>query len=156
MAGRNAYGLVTVLGNHHYAGVLSYSTIIGGAAMIFTAIRNPAGIAPSLQGPLQHLGRWLLSARRAEWVAGLRRVLPGLVVAMIPVTLLLWDKATEFRNWFLLLVPALGLFLRATVLEAYHGIRKPKGPNPLATVSVPSTLRTQPREQPLVEEGVLR
>ncbi len=118
-----ANGLVTVFGNHHYQGVLDYSTIIGGAAMIFTAIRNPVGIAPSLQAPLQHLGTWLKAARGPEWLTAVKRVTPGLVVAMIPISLLLWNKATEFRNWFLLMVPVLGLFLRGIGLEIYGAIK---------------------------------
>lgn len=151
-----ANGLITALGNHHYSGVLSYSTIIGGAAMVFTAIRNPAGIAPSLQPQLQHLGRWLLAARRPEWVAGLRRVLPGLVIAMVPVTLLLWNKATEFRNWFLLLVPALGLFIRGIALEIYQGIRKPKGPAdspPPASAAPSAATYVDAHDTALVEQG---
>ena len=119
-----ANGLITVLGNHFYNGLLAYTTIIGGAAMIFTAIRNPAGIAPTFQPLVQHFGRWLKSARGPEWVAALRRVMPGALIGMIPIALLLWSKAGEFRNWFLLMVPALGLFLRGIAMESFGGVRK--------------------------------
>ncbi len=118
-----ANGLITVLGNHHYVGVLSYSAIIGGAAMIFTAIRNPAGIAPTLQPAFQYLGSWLLRARGPEWSSAIRRIGPGACVAMVPVAALLWNKVTEWRNWFLVLVPLLGLFIRGIVVEAVRGVK---------------------------------
>ena len=90
-------------------------------------------------------------------MAGLRRVLPGLVIAMVPVSLLLWNKATEFRNWFLLLVPALGLFIRGIALEAYQGIRKPKGAAPDSQPppsAVPSAAKyVDARDTALVEQG---
>ena len=134
-----ANGLITVLGNHHYHGVLEYTNIIGGAAMIFTAIRNPAGTAPTLQGPLQYLGTWLKTARGPQWKAAVLRVTPGLLIAMIPVVALLWAKATEFRNWFLLMVPMLGLMIRGIAMESYHGFKasqqKRKGIVPTAQAS---------------------
>jgi len=158
-----ANGLITVLGNHHYAGVLSYSSIIGGAAMIFTAIRNPAGIAPTVQPALQYLGSWLRSARGPQWLTAIKRVGPGAGVAMVPVALLLWNKATEFRNWFLLLVPGLGLFIRGILVEAWRGVMAKRAIRRGSTVTVaPSLLSAPPTTQAapplpaaaLVEQGV--
>jgi branched-chain amino acid transport system permease protein len=118
-----ANGLVTVLGNHHYSGLLSYTTIIGGAAMIFTAIRNPAGIAPTIQPLLQYFGNWLKTARGPQWIKALKRVFPGALIASVPVIALLWAKATEFRNWFLLMVPLLALFIRGVGLQIFGSIK---------------------------------
>ena len=121
-----ANGLITVFGNHHFPGLLNYSSLLGGAAMVFTAIRNPAGIAPTFQPLLQHLGKWLRTARGPQWSAAVRRVGPGLLVAMVPVGLLVWNKAEQWRNWFILLVPAAGLMLRGTALEITQGVRARK------------------------------
>ena len=118
-----ANGMVAIVGNHFYKGVLDYTTIIGGAAMIFTAVRQPAGIAPTFQPLVQHFGRWLVRARGREWATALRRVAPGALLAMIPVVLLLWTKAGEFRNWFLLQVPLTALFIRGIALEIINGVK---------------------------------
>jgi branched-chain amino acid transport system permease protein len=124
-------GIITALGQHHYNGVLEYSSIIGGAAMIFTAIHNPVGIAPRLQPGFQYLGSWLLKARGKEWVKAIKAVVPGTLLCGVPVALLLWSKATEWRNWFLLMVPGYGLFIRSIVKQIWTAVspklgRKPK------------------------------
>jgi branched-chain amino acid transport system permease protein len=118
-----ANGLVTALGSHHYSGVTEYTTIIGGAAMIFTAIRNPAGIAPTVQPLLQYFGNWLKTARGPQWIAAAKRVAPGAAIASVPIIALLYSKATEFRLWFLLMVPLLALFLRGVGLEMYRSMK---------------------------------
>ncbi len=78
-----ANGLITIYGNHIYHGVLDYTSIIGGAAMIFTAIHNPVGIAPRVQPGLQYLGNWLRRARGPEWIKAIRTVAPGAIIAGI-------------------------------------------------------------------------
>jgi branched-chain amino acid transport system permease protein len=132
-------GLVTALGQHHYQGVLEYTSIIGGVAMIFTAISNPIGIAPRLQPGLQYLGSWLLRARGKEWLKAGRSVVPGMVVCALPIALLLWAKAAEWRNWFLLLVPAVGLFVRGIAMEVTAAVRRRVGErssSPVKTTSI--------------------
>jgi hypothetical protein len=116
---------------------VEYSSIIGGAAMIFTAIHNPVGIAPRLQPAFQYLGSWLLKARGKEWAKALKAVVPGTLLCAVPVALLLWSKATEWRNWFLLMVPGYGLFIRSIVKQIWTAIapklgRKPVTPTPTA------------------------
>ena len=147
-----ANGMVAIVGNHFYKGVLDYTTIIGGAALIFTAVRQPAGIAPTFQPLVQHFGRWLVKARGREWVTALRRVAPGALLGMVPVVLLLWSKAGEFRNWFLLQVPLTGLFLRGIALEVINGVksgRARRGPQPPAAAS-----GTREATPVLVEQGL--
>lgn len=118
-----ANGLVTAYGNHVYHGVLDYTSIIGGVAMIFTAIHNPGGMAPRIQPGLQYLGNWLKRARGAEWVSAARKVAPGAIIAGIPISLLVWNKAEEWRNWFLLMIPVTSLLVRSLSKEAWHAIR---------------------------------
>ena len=100
--------------NHHFHNAISVdlTSIIGGVALVFTAIHNPGGIAPRLQPAFQYLGNWLLKARGKEWIKAIRTVGPGAAIAAVPLALLLWNKAEEWRNWFLLLVPLSGIFLR--------------------------------------------
>jgi hypothetical protein len=115
--------LITAFGNHHFGGLQNYNVIIGGAAMIFTAIRNPAGIAPTVQPLLQYFGNWLKTARGPQWIAAIKRVTPGALVASVPIVALLWSKATEFRLWFLVMVPLLALFFRGIGLEVYRSMK---------------------------------
>ncbi len=117
-----ANGMVAAIGNHHYQGVVEYSSIIGGVAMIFTAIQNPAGIAAKLQPGFQYLGNWLRTARGPQWKSALQRVVPGALIAMIPVSALVWAKVTEWRNWYLLMIPALGLFIRAIAMQIWASV----------------------------------
>jgi branched-chain amino acid transport system permease protein len=148
-----ANGLITVVAGHHSKGLVDYTSIIGGAAMIFTAIRNPAGIAPTLQPALQYLGKWLKTARGPQWAKATRAVLPGALVAMGAVSLLLWNKAEEWRNWFLLLVPSAGLFIRGIAKELFHAVKgslskgKPGAPGAPAASASPAASST------LAEQG---
>jgi len=132
-------GLITVMGSHHTPGLIDYTAIMGGAGMIFTAIRQPAGLAPTFQPLIQYLGRWLKTARGPEWIAGAKRVLPGALLGMAFVSYMLYIKAEEFRNWHILMVIVYGLAIRAIVLELYHGIKNAvqgKRRTPPATVPV--------------------
>ncbi len=124
-----ANGLITAWANHHFHNAISVelSSIIGGAALIFTAIHNPGGIAPRLQPGLQYLGTWLLKARGKEWAKAIRVVGPGAAVASLPVALLLWAKAEEWRNWFLLLVPLSGIFFRGISKDLFGFLKRVLG-----------------------------
>lgn len=121
-----ANGLVTAVANHHFHNAISVdlTSIIGGAALVFTAIHNPGGIAPRLQPALQYLGNWLLKARGPEWKKAILAVGPGAAIASIPVALLLWNKAEEWRNWFLLLVPLSGIFLRGISKDLFGFVKR--------------------------------
>jgi branched-chain amino acid transport system permease protein len=121
-----ANGLITTVANHHFHNTISVelSSIIGGAALVFTAIHNPGGIAPRLQPAFQYLGSWLLKARGKEWAKAIRTVGPGAAIAAIPMALILWNKAEEWRNWFLLLVPLSGIFFRGIAKDIYGFIKR--------------------------------
>jgi branched-chain amino acid transport system permease protein len=132
-------GIITAIGQHHYHGVVEYTSIIGGAAMIFTAIHNPVGIAPALQPAFQYLGSWLKRARGKEWAAALKAVVPGMVLGGIPVALLLYSKATEWRNWFLLMVPGYGLFIRSIVKQIWTAVAPKFGRKAAAPLTAHAT-----------------
>ncbi len=121
-----ANGLITAWANHHFHNAISVdlTSIIGGAALVFTAIHNPGGIAPRLQPGLQYLGSWLLRARGKEWLKAFRAVAPGAAIAAVPVALLLWNKAEEWRNWFLVLVPLSGIFFRGISKDLYGFLKR--------------------------------
>lgn len=121
-----ANGLVTAFANHHFHNAISVdlTSIIGGAALVFTAIHNPGGIAPRLQPAFQYLGSWLLKARGPEWIKAVRTIGPGAAIASIPLALLLWNKAEEWRNWFLLLVPLSGIFLRGISKDLFGFLKR--------------------------------
>jgi hypothetical protein len=112
-------GLVTIWANTHLDKAIDadLTYILGGLAMIVTAILNPMGIAPKFQPAVQRLGTFIRTASILDWTDALRRVGPGAVLAAVPVILLLWTKAEEWRNWFLLLVPALSLAIRSIVAK---------------------------------------
>ena len=115
-------GLISVMTNYHFAGLLNYVTIIGGIGMILTAIQNPQGIAPTLQPLLQYFGRWVRHASVADWVAAAKRVLPGALVGMAIMAFWLYTKANEFRLWHIPLVILFGLFLRGIAMQVKQAI----------------------------------
>ena len=121
-----ANGLITAVANHHFHNAISVdlTSIIGGAALIHTAINNPGGIAPRLQPGFQYLGNWLLKARGKEWAKAIRAVGPGAALAAVPMALLLWNKAEEWRNWFLLLIPLSGIFFRGISKDLIGYVRR--------------------------------
>jgi branched-chain amino acid transport system permease protein len=112
-------GVVTIWANTHLDGAIDaeLTYILGGLALIVTAILNPMGIAPKFQPTVQRFGRFVRRAGFRDWTDAVRRVAPGAVLAGLPVSLLLWAKAEEWRNWFLLLVPVLSLVVRSIVAK---------------------------------------
>ncbi len=112
-------GVLTIWANTHFDNAIDadLTYILGGLALIVTAILNPMGIAPKFQPVVQRLGRFIRSAGIHDWTDAVRRVAPGAVLAGTPVIVLLWTKAEEWRNWFLLLVPALSLVIRSIVAK---------------------------------------
>lgn len=110
-------GVVTIWANTHLHDAISadLTYILGGVALIGTAILNPSGIAPRFQPMVQRLGRFVRTAGVGDWGTAVRNAAPGAVLAGLPVIVLLWTKAEEWRNWFLLLVPASALVIRSVV-----------------------------------------
>ncbi len=112
-------GVVTIWANTHLHDAIDadLTYILGGVALIVTAILNPSGIAPTFQPMVQRLGRFVRSADLRAWTAAVRHVGPGAVLAGTPVSVLMWTKAEEWRNWFLVLVPALALAIRSVAIR---------------------------------------
>jgi branched-chain amino acid transport system permease protein len=127
-------GVVTIWANRHLDNAIDadLTYLLGGLALIVTAILNPMGIAPKFQPVFQRFGRFIRNAGIHDWTNAVRRVAPGAVLASTPVIALLWTKAEEWRNWFLLLVPALSLVIRSTVTKLASRITG--SPNPAHAV----------------------
>jgi branched-chain amino acid transport system permease protein len=128
-------GLAAVLGNHFNKGFTKYVVIVGGIGMIFTAIRQPVGIAPTFQPLVQYFGRWARTATLKDWLKGATRVIPGCIPGVLIAMYLVWVKATEFRNWHLLLWAIAGLMSRGTAIEILNS-RKAKKATALQTAAV--------------------
>ncbi len=115
-------GMIAVFSDYHFNGIKNYTVIIGGIGMIFTAIRQPQGIAPFFQPLVQFFGRWIRNAKLSDWTTAIRRVLPGALVAMALMSLWLYIKANEFRIWHIPMVILLGLMLRGIAMEIWNAI----------------------------------
>lgn len=100
-----------------------YVTVIGGAALVFTAIIHPEGIAPFFQPMFRYFGAWLLRARGPEWLAVAKRLGP---VALLGAVLgaLVWPVRVETYSWFWmpLLGAVLALMIRSIGLRIYLGV----------------------------------
>jgi branched-chain amino acid transport system permease protein len=119
-------GVITATSNYFLRGtsIDRYVTVIGGAALVFTAIGNPNGIAPAFQELVRHVGNWLRTARATEWTALLRRVGPVLVVGIV-VGYLIWPLRVDSYSkvWMPLLGGYIALLLRALVLAVRKSLR---------------------------------
>jgi branched-subunit amino acid ABC-type transport system permease component len=130
-------GLITVVSNYffHGANLERYSTIVGGASLVFTAIIHPEGIAPFFQNIFQHFGRWLRVARGAEWAAVGKRLGPVAIVGAI-AGYLVWPARvdTYSKFWMPLLGAFLAMFIRSIVMQVVRARRgepaHPPGPPP--------------------------
>ena len=113
-------GIITATSNYFLKDthIDRYVTIIGGAALVFTAIGNPNGIAPSFQVMFRHLGNWLRRARATEWSTAGKRFGPTFVIGVV-VGYLVWPLRTESYSkiWMPLLGGFLGLLVRSIVLQ---------------------------------------
>jgi branched-chain amino acid transport system permease protein len=135
-------GLVTVTSNYFFKGtdINNYAAVLGGASLVFTAIVHPEGIAPFFQGLMQHLGRWLVRARGAEWAVVLRRLGP---VALLGAVLgaLVWPVRVDSYSWVWmpLLGAFLALFIRSIVMQILNARRgRGRGPGHAPTIDVGS------------------
>ena len=122
-------GMVTVASNYFWqdAHIEQYTAIIGGASLILTAIIHPGGIAPFFQAIMQHFGRWLVSARAAEWGAVIRRLGPVALLGAV-IGYLIWPARvdTYSKIWMPLLGAYLALFIRSIVVQARNASKAKK------------------------------
>ena len=87
--------------------------------MILTAIIHPEGQAPFWQPPLQYLGKWLTTGPASKFPKAIAQgrcpaCIPGVLLGM---WLIVGAKATEFRNWHLLLAAVVGLIGRGIGMQ---------------------------------------
>jgi branched-chain amino acid transport system permease protein len=135
-----AGGLIPTFGNYHNPGFTKYVVIVGGIGMIFTAIRQPIGIAPTLQPALQYLGSWLTSGPSNKFLPAIVRVIPGAIPGALFTWWLIFTKARHYRPfWHTLLIIGAGLFARAIVTEILNS-RKKAGDAPGAASPPPSSV----------------
>jgi hypothetical protein len=114
-----------VFSKFHIKGIEEYTAVLGGFALILTAIIHPEGIAPFFQPLLQKLGRFLLHARWPEWRAALIRLGPTALVGAL-AGWLIWTRRPGFSWWMTALGAALALVIRANALQLSRAVRKPK------------------------------
>jgi branched-chain amino acid transport system permease protein len=138
-------GMITVVNNYFFAEahLEAYTAAIGGASLVLTAIVHPEGIAPFFQGMMQHLGRWLVHARGAEWSAVARRLGPVALLGAI-LGYLVWPARvdTYSKVWMPLLGALLALFIRSIVVQVVRARRsEPVHPAPSAAPSAETSVR---------------
>lgn len=118
-------GLITVTSNYFLKGtnIDRYVTVIGGAALVFTAIANPNGIAPAFQELFRHLGNWLRRARGPEWARVARRHGPAFVIGVV-VGAVVWPLRVDSYSvfWMPLLGGMLGLLIQSFVTQGRTAI----------------------------------
>jgi len=116
-------GIITATSNYFLKGtsIDRYVTVLGGAALVFTAISNPNGIAPAFQEMLRHLGNWLRQARGKEWAAAGKRLGPAFVIGAV-AGFVIWPLRVDSYSkvWMPILGGLIGLLVRSMVL----GIRQ--------------------------------
>ena len=118
-------GLITVTSNYFLKGtnIDRYVTVIGGAALVFTAIANPNGIAPAFQELFRHFGNWLRRARGPEWARVARRHGPAFVIGVV-VGAVVWPLRVDSYSvfWMPLLGGMLGLLIQSFVTQGRTAI----------------------------------
>lgn len=124
-------GVIAVTSNYFLRGtdIDRYVTVIGGAALVFTAISNPNGIAPGLQEAFRHVGNRLRTARGPQWIALARKVGPTVVVGAI-LGYIIWPLRvdTYSKVWMPLLGAYLALLVRAAGLGIHRSWQKKRKP----------------------------
>lgn len=116
-------GLAGAIGDYHNKGFTPYLALVGGVGMILTAIIHPEGQAPFWQPALQYFGRWLTSGPVSKFPKAIARVVPGMIPGVLLGMWLVAVKATEFRNWHLLLWLVVGLMTRGIGKQVWSSIQ---------------------------------
>jgi len=119
----SAGGVAAVFGNYHNKGFTPYLVLVGGVGMVLTAIIHPEGQAPFWQPALQYLGRWLTTGPADKFPKAIARVLPGMIPGMAIAWLVIWQKASEWRNWHLIIIVLAGLMGRSIAMQVMAGVK---------------------------------
>jgi branched-chain amino acid transport system permease protein len=110
----------------HSSNIDLYTPVIGGVAVIVTAVFNPQGQAVFFQPIMRYAGDWLIKARVKEWGSFVRRYVPWIIGGLI-VGYLWWPARVHSYNKFWM--PVIGAWFSVTLvrqisLGIYHKIRK--------------------------------
>ena len=124
-------GFIAAFSNYFLKGtdINRYVTVLGGAALVFTAIAHPNGIAPAFQVVMRHIGTWLRTARGPEWLGLLRRIGPTIVIGAI-VGYVIWPMRvdTYSKFWMTLFGAYLALWIRFIGLSIHRAIQRRRKP----------------------------
>jgi ABC-type branched-subunit amino acid transport system permease subunit len=135
-------GFIAAFSNYFLKGtdINRYVTVLGGAALVFTAIAHPNGIAPGFQEVFRHIGRWLQTARGPEWVGLLKRIGPAIVIGAI-LGYVIWPMRvdTYSKVWMPLLGAYIALWLRFIGLSISRAVQKRHKP-PVRRVASGTTM----------------
>jgi hypothetical protein len=122
--------------------------VLGGIGMVFTAILHPEGLAPAWHAPLQRLGRWLTTGPPGKIPRALLALLPGMIPGALLVSVWIALKATEWRNWHLVPMVAVGLLVRSVARRGWAAWRaEPEAPSRVQ----PDPASTEPSPDPASE-----
>jgi len=115
----SAGAIMPTLSNYMLAGtnIDQYITMIGGLAIIVTAIVHPEGVAPFFQEGVRHAGNWIVSAVpgastiRSEYRGPRSRIVKPVMAAFV-VGLAVWLRTAQFiDNVYLWILFSLALWV---------------------------------------------
>jgi branched-chain amino acid transport system permease protein len=130
----SAGALVPTVSNYMFAGtnIDNYIGILGGVAIIVTAIVHPEGVAPFFAEPIRHAGNWLVSAiPGADTIRtayrGPRAIEVRVVLAAAVVGFAFWLRGAQFIDnvYLWILASAVGLLVLAIIFARSLGALSP-------------------------------
>jgi branched-chain amino acid transport system permease protein len=107
----------------HFNKFENYWVVLGAVGLILTAIANPMGIAPAVQGMLAQFVKAVRSWRGPEWVRALRRLGPPIVIGGV-LGFLFWGRHKNSHYWATIDGIVLALMLRGIALQVWASINQ--------------------------------
>jgi branched-chain amino acid transport system permease protein len=98
----------------HSANIDLYTPIVGGIAVVVTALIHPEGQAVFFQPIMRYAGTWLRNARGAEWLSFVKRYVPWIAGGAF-IGYLYWPLRVPSYHKFWM--PAIGAWLGVTLIR---------------------------------------
>jgi branched-chain amino acid transport system permease protein len=98
----------------HSANIDLYTPVIGGIAVVLTAVIHPEGQAVFFQPIMRYAGNWVRNARAKEWTSWVRRYL-GWILGGALVGYLWWPARVSSYHKFWM--PAIGAWVGVTLVR---------------------------------------